>query len=94
MFSFGSGVVSWSNKKQPAIALSSIEVEYRGATIVTCEIIWLQKLLIDLGQLVDAHVVIYCDNISSILLVNNPVYHVKTEHIEVHYHFISSSKRN
>jgi hypothetical protein len=36
----------------------------------------------------DALVVIYCDNISSILLVNNPVYHAKTKHIEVHYHFI------
>jgi hypothetical protein len=37
---------------------------------------------------VDALIVIYCDNISSILLANNPVYHAKTKHIEVHYHFI------
>ncbi len=36
----------------------------------------------------DALVVIYCDNISSILLANNSVYHAKTKHIEVHYHFI------
>jgi hypothetical protein len=36
----------------------------------------------------DAPIVIYCDNISSILLANNPVYHVRTKHIEVHYHFI------
>ncbi len=36
----------------------------------------------------DAHVVIYCDNISSILLANNPVYHARTKHIEVHYHFM------
>ncbi len=36
----------------------------------------------------DALVVIYCDNISSILLVNNLVYHARTKHIEVHYHFI------
>ncbi len=36
----------------------------------------------------DALIVIYCDNISSILLANNPVYHAKTKHIEVHYHFI------
>jgi hypothetical protein len=36
----------------------------------------------------DAHVLIYYDNISSILLANNPVYHVRTKHIEVHYHFI------
>jgi hypothetical protein len=36
---------------------------------------------------VDVPVVIYCDNINSILLANNPVYHVRTKHIEVHYHF-------
>jgi hypothetical protein len=36
----------------------------------------------------DVHVVIYCDNISSILFVNNLVYHARTKHIEVHYHFI------
>jgi hypothetical protein len=37
---------------------------------------------------VDAPVIIYCDNISSILLAHNPVYHARTKHIEVHYHFI------
>ncbi len=36
----------------------------------------------------DVLIVIYCDNINSILLANNLVYHVKTKHIEVHYHFI------
>jgi hypothetical protein len=49
MFSFGSGAVSWSSKKQPTIALSSTKAEYRGAAIVACEIVWLQKLLSDLG---------------------------------------------
>jgi hypothetical protein len=37
---------------------------------------------------VDAPVVIYCDNISNILLANNLVYHARTKHIEMHYHFI------
>jgi len=41
MFSFGNGVISWSCKKQPTIALLSTEAEYRGATIVACEIVWL-----------------------------------------------------
>jgi hypothetical protein len=36
----------------------------------------------------DVHVVIYCDNISSILFANNSVNHARTKHIEVHYHFI------
>ncbi len=88
MFSFGSGVISWINKKQPTVALSSTKVEYRGATIVACEVVWLQKLLSDLGLLVNAPIVIYCDNISSILLANNSVYHARTKHIEVDYHFI------
>jgi hypothetical protein len=45
MFSFGSGVVSWSSKKQPTVALSSTEAEYRGVAIAACEVVWLQKLL-------------------------------------------------
>jgi hypothetical protein len=88
MFSFESGAVSWNSKKQRIIALSSTKVEYRGAAIVACEIVWLQKLLLDLGQLVDVLVVIYCDNINNILLVNNLVYNAGTKHIDVHYHFI------
>jgi len=87
-FFFGSDVVRWNSKKQPTITLSNTKGEYRCATIVTCEVIWLQKLFLDLGQLVNVLVDIYCDNISSILLVNNPIYHARTKHIEVHYHFI------
>jgi hypothetical protein len=41
MFSFGSGDVSWSNKKQPIVALSNTKVEYRGVTIVACKVVWL-----------------------------------------------------
>jgi hypothetical protein len=39
MFSFGSGAVSWSSKKQPTVALSSTEVEYGGTTIAACEVV-------------------------------------------------------
>jgi hypothetical protein len=42
----------------------------------------------------DAHVVIYCDNISSILLANNLIYHVRTKHIKVHYHFVKEKSYN
>ncbi len=69
-----------------------MEAEYKGAAIVACEVVWLQKLLSYLGQSMDPHVVIYCDNINSILLANNPVYHARTKHIEVHYHFIGKKK--
>ncbi len=87
-FSFRSVAVTWSSKKQPTVALSSTEAEYRGATMAACEVAWLRKLLGDLGLHVDRHVVIYCDNLSSIQLARNPVFHARTKHIEVHYHFI------
>ncbi len=41
MFTFGSGVVSWSSKKQPTVTISSTEVEYISVTIATCEVVWL-----------------------------------------------------
>ncbi|MCO5570025.1 hypothetical protein L7F22_023739 [Adiantum nelumboides] len=47
MFSFGSAAVTWSDKKQPTIALSSTEGEYRGASVAACEVAWLEMLLRD-----------------------------------------------
>jgi hypothetical protein len=49
MFSFGNGVINWSSKKQPTIALSG--TEYKGATIATCEVVWLQKTIFRFGIL-------------------------------------------
>jgi hypothetical protein len=53
MFSFGNVVVTWSNKTQPTVALSSTNEKYRGATMVACEEAWLRRLLGDLGLHVD-----------------------------------------
>ncbi|MCO5591826.1 hypothetical protein L7F22_045818 [Adiantum nelumboides] len=70
------------------VALSSTEEEYRGAAMVACEVTWLELLLGDLGIQVQRSVVIHCINLSSIQLAQNPVFHARTKHIEVHYHFI------
>lgn len=48
-FTLGSGVVSWSSKKQPTIALSSTEAEYRAACGAACEVVWLRRLLGEIG---------------------------------------------
>ena len=37
---------------------------------------------------VPTHVLIYYDNLSSIQLAKNPVFHARTKHIEVHYHYL------
>ncbi|KAH9291809.1 hypothetical protein KI387_043002 [Taxus chinensis] len=87
-FSLGSGVVSWFSRKQKSVALSSSEAEYIAASMATCEAIWLRKLLVALfGQKVET-TVIHCDNQSCIKLSENPVFHDRSKHIDIRYHFI------
>ena len=53
MFTLGTAAITWSSKKQPTVALSSTEAEYRGAAVAACDVAWLGKLLMDLGLQVD-----------------------------------------
>jgi hypothetical protein len=87
-FSLGSTVVSWFSRKQKSVALSSAEAEYMAASQASCEAIWLHKLLIGLfGQKLQS-TIIHCDNQSCIKLSENPVFHDRSKHIEIRYHFI------
>jgi hypothetical protein len=83
-FSIGSAAIAWRSKKQPTVALSSTEAEYRGATVATCEAISVKRLLKELHEEVLDPTVIYCDNLNSIQLAKNPIFHARTKHIEVH----------
>ncbi|KAM0065667.1 putative RNA-directed DNA polymerase [Helianthus debilis subsp. tardiflorus] len=88
VFMIGSGAVSWCSKRQPTVSLSTTEAEYRAAAMAAQECTWLIRLLNELGQEVDYKVDLYGDNISSIRLAENPTFHARTKHVEVHYHFI------
>ncbi|MFA1663060.1 Ty1/Copia family ribonuclease HI, partial [Klebsiella quasipneumoniae] len=88
MFDMGLGAISWASKRQPIVAQSTAEVEYIAANATACQAIWLSKILTDLNERQEDGTTIYCDNISSIALSKNPVFHGKRKHIEIRYHFI------
>jgi hypothetical protein len=70
------------------VAPSSTEAEYIAVSLASCEAIWLRKLLVGLfGQELEP-TVIHCDNQRCIKLSKNPVFHDRSKHIEIWYHFI------
>jgi hypothetical protein len=87
-FHIGSGVVSWSSKKQPTVSLSSTEAEYKALSSATCEAVWLRRILEDVEEKQKGPTCINCDNQSAIKLAHNPVYHARSKHIELQHHFV------
>ena len=81
-------MISWLSRKQSDIALSTAEAEYIAACTACCEAIWIRKLLAGLFDLRLDETTILCDNQSCIKLSENPVFHDKSKHIEIKYHFI------
>jgi hypothetical protein len=87
-FSMRSAMILWQSRKQSSIALSTIEAEYIDACSISCETIWLRKLLIGLFNLEMEAIEILCDNQSCIKMTENHVFHDKSKHIEIRYHYI------
>ena len=87
-FNIGSRVVSWFNRKQKSVALSSTEAEYMAARMAVCEDMWLRKLLSRLFECELEAIVVHCDNQSDIRLSENLVFHDQRKHINIRYHFL------
>ncbi|GKB70996.1 putative RNA-directed DNA polymerase [Tanacetum coccineum] len=81
-------LVSWKSKRQATLSKSSAEAEYRAMASVTCEIMWVLKVLKDFGQCGLTPVDLFCDNKSAIQIAANPVMHEKTKHFDIDVHLV------
>ncbi|XP_070008621.1 secreted RxLR effector protein 161-like [Nicotiana sylvestris] len=66
VFKLGTGAISWYNKRQPTVSLSTTKAEYWAATVAAQESTWLMQLMKDVQQLVGYTIPLYCDNQSAI----------------------------
>ncbi|RVW68323.1 Retrovirus-related Pol polyprotein from transposon TNT 1-94 [Vitis vinifera] len=84
----GGNLVTWRSKKQKVVALSSAEVEFRGMAKGLCELLWLKRLLTEIGFAPKSEMNLFCDNKAAIDISHNRVQHDRTKHVEVDRHFI------
>ena len=55
------------------MALSSAEAEFRGMVKGICELLWLKRLLTEIGFAPSSEMDLFCDNKAAIDIAHNPV---------------------
>ena len=84
----GNNLVSWCSKKQHNVSRSSTKAEYRSLVGLIVEITWLIALLSELRITLPRTLIVWCDNLSIVLLLANLVLHARTKHIELDFYFM------
>ena len=62
MFFVSDGAILWNSKREPTVALSTMEAEYMAASHLAKEAMWLRLLMTDIGCMLDDATTIKCDN--------------------------------
>ncbi|KAC9222872.1 hypothetical protein E3N88_46171 [Mikania micrantha] len=83
----GERLVSWQCKKQTSVATSTCEAEYVAAASCCSQVLWIQQQMRDYG-LNFLTTPIHVDNEAAIAITKNPVYHSRSKHIDIRFHFI------
>jgi histone deacetylase 1/2 len=83
----GDNLILWSARKQATVSRSSTKAEYKSLANATAEMIWVQKILTELRIPHPPLARLWCDNLGAYLSAN-PVFHARTKHIEIDFHFV------
>ena len=65
------------------VSQSSAESEYRAMTRSMCEIMWLHRLLMEVGIKTSIPAKLWCDKQVALHIAYNPVFHERTKHTEI-----------
>jgi hypothetical protein len=88
VFFLGDYLVAWLSKKKGSISLSTTKAEYIVVASCCTQVLWMIQTLTDMEVKYTALIPIHCDNTSAISVSNNHVFHSKTKHIPIKYHFL------
>lgn len=80
--------VSWISRLQRTVSLSTTEAEYNALAETTKEVMWTRSLLEEINEKQEKPTTIFCDNQSTLKLVNNDEACRRTKHMAVKVHFV------
>ena len=80
--------VTWACRKQPSVALSTVEAEYIALSLATQEVTWLRYLLEEIGDNIKGATLINEDNQGAIATARNPVFQKRMKHMQIKYHHV------
>lgn len=87
-FYLNESLITWCSQRHKTVALSSCEAEFMAATLAAMQALWLRNLFAELTESEPKVVHLFVDNNSAIALMKNPVFHGRSKHIDIKYHFI------
>jgi len=93
-FNFGSGMFSWSSKKQEIVAQSTAEAKFIATTTTVNQALWLRKMLTDLHLEQDTTTEVMVDNQAVIAISKYPIFHGKTKHFSIKLFFLRDVQRD
>jgi hypothetical protein len=82
--------VSWKSSKKETVVDSTTEAEYIAASKAAKEVVWIKKVVSELGVVpsCSSPIDLYCDNNGAIAQAKEPRSHQKSKHIPRRYHLI------
>ena len=80
--------VSWSPKRQSTISRSNSEAKYRAMVVATTELTWITFIVRDFAVRLHQPSQLFSNDLSALYMMVNPIFHPRSKHIVIDYHFI------
>ena len=84
---YAGGAVSWQSMKQRSVALSSTEAEYMALSEAAKEVVYLKNVFEEVYHKCGP-ITIHNDNQGTCKLSYNQMFHKRTKHISIRYHYV------
>lgn len=91
---FGGTPLSWKSKNQIIASFSYDEAEYRSMRRVCSKLAWLSRVLEDLQVKNLTPIPLKSDNLATVYIAKNHVFHEKTKHFELNCHYVRQKRQD